>query len=85
MSRIVEATGFVVFFRDPDSRITAAVIDAAYHGLERGQIPPAGLSGWSWGVLRLHDVPIDPTTDLLGAAGDGLGVFRRHFTRHAHP
>ncbi|MDG4794979.1 acyl-CoA dehydrogenase family protein [Micromonospora sp. WMMD1082] len=81
VSRLVESAGFVVFFRDPDSRITAVVIDAANEGLEREPIAPFGLGGWSWGVLRLHDVPVDPATDLLGRAGDGLAVFRRHFAR----
>ncbi|WFE29599.1 acyl-CoA dehydrogenase family protein [Solwaraspora sp. WMMD791] len=81
VSRIVESAGFVVFFRDPDDRITAAVIDAAAHGLARETLKPSGLGGWSWGVLRLHDVSIDPATDLLGPAGGGMGVFRRHFAR----
>lgn len=81
VSRLVESAGVVVFFRDPDSRITAAVIDAAEHGLEREPVTPLGLGGWSWGILRLHDVPVDPAMDLLGRAGDGLTVFRRHFTR----
>jgi len=77
VSRLVESAGFVVFFRDPDSRISAAVLDAADSGLEREVIEPFGLGGWSWGVLRLHDVPIDPATDLVGPAGGGLDVFRR--------
>lgn len=81
VSRLVESTGFVVFFRDPDSQVSAAVIDAADCGLEREAIEPFGLGGWSWGVLRLHDVPIDPATDLVGPAGGGLDVFRRHFAR----
>jgi alkylation response protein AidB-like acyl-CoA dehydrogenase len=81
VSRLVESAGFVVFFRDPDSRITAAVIDAADRGLAREVIAPFGLGGWTWGVLRLRDVPVNPATDLLGRAGDGLAVFRRHFVR----
>jgi alkylation response protein AidB-like acyl-CoA dehydrogenase len=79
VSRLLEAAGFMVFFRDPDGRITAAIVDAADHGLEREVIEPFGLGGWSWGVLRLHDVLVDPSTDLVGAAGYGLEVFRRHF------
>lgn len=81
VSRLVESAVFVIFFRDPDRRITAAVIDAADPGLEREVIVPLGLGGWSWGVLRLHGVPVDPAADLLGRAGDGLAVFRRHFAR----
>jgi alkylation response protein AidB-like acyl-CoA dehydrogenase len=79
VSRLLEAAGFVVFFRDPDGRITAAIVDAADHGLEREVIEPFGLGGWSWGVLRLHDVPVDPSTDLVGTPGHGLDAFRRHF------
>jgi alkylation response protein AidB-like acyl-CoA dehydrogenase len=81
VSRLVEAAGFVVFFRDPDSRITAAVVDAADRGLEREVIEPFGLGGWSWEVLRLHDMPVNPATDLVGPAGTGLDMFRRHIAR----
>ncbi|MEU7617717.1 acyl-CoA dehydrogenase family protein [Micromonospora rifamycinica] len=81
VSRVMESAGFVVFFRDPDSRISAAVVNADQPRLERKVIEPCGLGGWTWGVLHLHEVPIDPATDLLGRPGDGLGVFRRHFAR----
>jgi alkylation response protein AidB-like acyl-CoA dehydrogenase len=80
VSRLLESSGFVVFFRDPDMNISAAVIDTSDCHIEREPIEPFGLGGWSWGVLRLHDVPIDPDKDLIGPVGDGLGVFRRHFT-----
>lgn len=81
VSRLAEASGFVVFFRAPEGSITAAVVDASEPGLERELIEPLGLDGWSWGMLRLHDVPVDPANDLLGPAGSGLDVFRRHFGR----
>jgi alkylation response protein AidB-like acyl-CoA dehydrogenase len=81
VSRLVEAAGFVIFFRDPDSRVTAAIVDAAERGLEREMIEPSGLGGWSWGRLRLHHVRVDPAKDLLGSPGQGPAVFRRHFTR----
>lgn len=81
VSRLMESAGFVVFFRDPDARISAAAVDADQPRLEREVIEPFGLGGWSWGVLRLHEVPVDPVTDLVGRTGDGLGVFRRHFAR----
>jgi alkylation response protein AidB-like acyl-CoA dehydrogenase len=80
VSRLVEASGIVVFFRDPDGRISAAIVDAATPGIERELLHPAGLAGWSWGILRLHEVGIDPDRDLLAAPGHGLGLFRRHFT-----
>ncbi|WP_259275769.1 acyl-CoA dehydrogenase family protein [Micromonospora chalcea] len=81
VSRLVEAAGFVVFFRDPDGRISAAVVDTGAPGLEREVIEPFGLGGWSWGVLRLHGVHIDPASDLVGGIGEGRDVFRRHFVR----
>ncbi|MCW6005396.1 acyl-CoA dehydrogenase family protein [Micromonospora sp. CPCC 205371] len=81
VSRLMESAGFVVFFRDPDNRISAAVVDAADRGLEREVIEPFGLDGWAWGVLRLHEVPVGPAADLVGPAGTGLDVFRRHFAR----
>lgn len=81
VSRLVEAHGTVVFFRDPDGRISAAILGAATPGLSREPVTPAGLAGWSWGVLRLHQVPIDPSSDLIGAPGTGLAVFREHFAR----
>ena len=80
VSRLVEASGIVVFFRDPDGHISAAIIDAATPGIEREPLHPAGLAGWSWGILRLHQVGVDPDRDLLAAPGHGLRLFRRHFT-----
>lgn len=82
VSRLVEASGIVVFFRDPDGRISAAVVDAAAPGIERELLRPAGLAGWSWGILRLHEVGIDPDRDLLAAPGQGLGLLRRHLTAY---
>ncbi len=81
VSRLVEAHGLVVFFRDPGGRISAAILPAAAPGLSREPIMPAGLAGWSWGTLRLHQVPVDPSSDLIGAPGSGLTVFRDHFAR----
>ncbi|GGK15293.1 hypothetical protein GCM10010124_04910 [Pilimelia terevasa] len=80
VSRLAEATALVVFFRDPHSAITAAVVDTDRPGLTRQLTPPVGLGGWSWGALQLRDVAVDPTVDLLGGPGAGLAVFRQHFT-----
>ena len=79
VARLNEASGFVVFFRDPDAHLTAAIIHAEEPGLERGVGEAAGLSGYSWGVLRLHDIPVEVGRDLIGGPGDGLRVFRQHF------
>jgi hypothetical protein len=48
---------FVVFVRDPDARISALLVDADDPRLERDVIDPYGLGGWSWGALRLRDIP----------------------------
>jgi alkylation response protein AidB-like acyl-CoA dehydrogenase len=79
VSRLNEAAGFVIFFRDPQRSITAAIIVADDARLERTTMEPSGLTGWSWGVLRLHELPVDPSMDLVGRPGDGLKVFRQHF------
>lgn len=79
ISRLVEASGIVVFFRAPDGRIAAAIVDASTPGIEREVLYPAGLTGWSWGILRFHQVAIDPDRDVLAGPGQGLGLFRRHF------
>lgn len=76
ISRLAEAAVFVVFFRAPDGRLAAAAVDAAEPGLHRKPIPPAGLAGWSWGVLDLDSVPVRPQ-DVL--QGDGMTLLRNHF------
>lgn len=81
VSRLLEASGMVVFFRDPDAHISAAIIDTTTPGVCQRPIPPAGLTGWTWGELHLRNVPIDPRTDLIGEPGHGLDLFRRHFAR----
>jgi alkylation response protein AidB-like acyl-CoA dehydrogenase len=70
-----------VFVRNPDSRISAVLVDADDPRVERDVIEPFGLGGWRWGVLRLHDLPVDPAAALLGEPGAGLEIFQQHFTR----
>lgn len=79
VSRLSEAAAFVVFVRDPHGRISAVLVDADHPGVEREVIEPFGLGGWGWGVLRLHDVPVDPAVALLGTPGSGLAIFHQHF------
>jgi acetyltransferase-like isoleucine patch superfamily enzyme len=81
VSRLTEAAAFVVFLRDPHGDISAVIVDADDPRIDRQVIEPSGLSGWSWGVFRLHDLPVDPVKALLGAPGSGLNIFHRHFAR----
>lgn len=78
ISRLQEAAVFAVFFKDPAGRLTAGVIDAAAKGLHRHSVIPAGLSGWAWGELRLHNVRLQPC-EVLGRPGDGTALLREHF------
>jgi alkylation response protein AidB-like acyl-CoA dehydrogenase len=78
ISRLDEATVFIVFFKDPAGGLTAGVIDAGAAGLCRLRMTPAGLSGWSWGALELQDVRLNPS-DVLGRPGDGMALLREHF------
>lgn len=81
ISRLNEAAVFTVFFKDPAGRLTAAVIDATDHALERRPVMPCGLSGWAWGELRLRDVRIRPG-DILGRPGEGMVLLRSHFAHY---
>ncbi|MBF6333344.1 acyl-CoA dehydrogenase family protein [Nocardia transvalensis] len=76
ISRLTEAAVFVVFFRAPDGELAAAAIDASQPGLHRQVIPPAGLAGWTWGILDLDAAPVRPE-DVLH--GDGMALLRKHF------
>lgn len=80
ISRLTEAAVFIVFFQDPDGNLAAAAIDAAEPGVSREPLSPAGLAGWTWGVLDLDAVPVDPNTDVL--LGHGMSLLRKHFTAY---
>ncbi|MGH3795843.1 MAG: acyl-CoA dehydrogenase family protein [Pseudonocardiaceae bacterium] len=79
ISRLTEASVFVVFFRDPTGQLAAAAIDATTAGLHRTPLPPSGLSGWEWGILDLHEVVVRPEGVL---AGDGMLLLREHFAHY---
>lgn len=81
VSRLEESDAFVVFVRDPDGSISAVIIDGASPGVHRRVIAPAGLGGWTWGVVGFDDVSVDPASGLLGEVGAGLDNFNAHFTR----
>jgi alkylation response protein AidB-like acyl-CoA dehydrogenase len=81
ISRLNEASAFIAFFKNPDMRLTAAVVDAAAPGVDRNAIQPGGLSGWTWGELHLQDVHIQPS-DILGGPGQGMLLLREHFAHY---
>lgn len=66
----------MVFFRDPHGQLVAAAVDATTPGLRREPLTPAGLAGWSWGVLEL-DAVLVRDVDVLH--GDGMTLLREHF------
>jgi len=80
ISRLVEADAFVVFARSPQ-HLSAFYVPADTPGLKPAPVPPAGLTGWSWGELTLENVQV-PATALIGAAVGGIAVFRRHFAEY---
>lgn len=77
ISRLAEASVFTVFVRAPDGGLSAVAVEADAPGLQREALTPAGLSGWSWGVLSFDAVPIDPNRQVL--AGEGMELLREHF------
>jgi alkylation response protein AidB-like acyl-CoA dehydrogenase len=81
ISRLHEAAGFVVFFTDPAGGLTAGTIDAKDRGLHRRAIEPAGLSGWSWGELRLEQAVLR-AEEILGCPGQGMDLLREHFASY---
>ncbi len=81
ISRLNEAAVFCMFFTDPAGRLSAGVIDATAPGLHRTPARPAGLSGWTWGQLRLDQVPLRQS-ELLGQPGQGMRLIRDHFTHY---
>lgn len=76
ISGLYEASAFVVFFKDTEGRIAAAVVEADAPGLERHPSVPMKLGNRSWGKLIFDSVRIRPA-DLLN--GPGGAMFRRHF------
>ncbi|MEV6843664.1 acyl-CoA dehydrogenase family protein [Actinoplanes sp. NPDC051411] len=80
ISRLTEASVFVVFFQDPAGKLAAAAIDAAAPGIRRQPLAPTGVAGWTWGILDLDDVAVDPERDVL--RGDGMFLLRKHFASY---
>jgi len=79
ISRLTEADLFVVFFRAPHGHLAAAAVDATDPRLRRQALSPAGLAGWTWGVLDLDQVPVHPH-DVLD--GNGMTMLRGHFAAY---
>lgn len=86
VSRLAEASAFVVFVRGPlrsgRHEVSAVLVDAGSAGLQRAPEEPAGLAGWSWGVLRFEDVEIDVREHIVGRPGAGVREFERHLDRY---
>lgn len=79
VSRLNEASAFVVFAKDPGGRIQAAVVPADAPGVARYPEMPSGLAGWTWGTLQFHDVRLSGDEILAVPGGDGERIFREHF------
>ena len=81
ISRLTEAAVFCVFFTGPGRAAHGGRHRRASPGLARRPITPAGLSGWAWGELRLHEVTVRPC-DILGQPGQGMQLLREHFAHY---
>jgi len=80
ISRLTEASVFVVFFQDPNGKLAAAAIDATAPGIRRQPVAPTGMAGWTWGILDLDGVSVHPERDVLH--GDGMFLLRKHFASY---
>jgi alkylation response protein AidB-like acyl-CoA dehydrogenase len=79
ISRIKEASAFIVFFRFENSdHLSAALLPADISGMEFSEAKPSGLDGWSWGCINLNRVSFTDA-EVLGGVGNGLAIFRDHF------
>jgi alkylation response protein AidB-like acyl-CoA dehydrogenase len=66
--------------RGRDGKLAAAAIDAGAPGIRRQPVAPTGVAGWTWGILDLDGVPVDPERDVL--RGDGMFLLRKHFASY---
>jgi len=79
ISRVNEASAFVVFFKtENNASVSAALINAQTRGITREQFKPTGLNGWSWGLLRFENI-LFTQADFLGEENQGIDLFREHF------
>lgn len=80
ISRIREASAFVVFLRRDDDRgLAAVVVPADAPGVRRTVLEQDGLRGWSWGRLALDGVRL-PRRNMLTDTGEGRqDTFNGHF------
>lgn len=78
ISRLHEASVFVVSASDQAGHTVAVLVDADRDGLSRRADEPAGLGGWSWGALDLDAVPV-ADADLLDRGCGPDGPFAAHF------
>ncbi|MCZ8514906.1 acyl-CoA/acyl-ACP dehydrogenase [Paenibacillus filicis] len=82
VSRVEEAGVFVVFAQTKKGSgakgLTAFLVDMDDPGVEKYELEPMGMKGWSYGGFRLHDVVV-PAANRLGEEGEGFKIFNRHF------
>ncbi|UOF89320.1 acyl-CoA dehydrogenase family protein [Fodinisporobacter ferrooxydans] len=82
VSRVNEAGVFIVFAQtntEAGARgLTAFIVDMDRPGVEKYNLEPMGLKGWSYGGFRLHDVVV-PASNRLGEEGEGFKIFNTHF------
>jgi alkylation response protein AidB-like acyl-CoA dehydrogenase len=83
VARIKEATHFIVFATVPRNAqqpsITAFLIPREVAGLAIEPMQPSGLRAVSWGKIFLHQVRV-PLAARIGGEGQGLSLFKRHFS-----
>lgn len=81
VSRLREAAGYLVFFRDTGSAdIGMALVPRGTRGVQVELRRPGGLLETSWGWLRLTDVRVPRAFAVREA--DGAKLFREHFTTY---
>ncbi|OXM82407.1 acyl-CoA dehydrogenase family protein [Paenibacillus rigui] len=82
VSRVREAGIFVVFAQTRRGAgmkgLTAFLVDMNDPNVEKYDLEPMGMKGWSYGGFRLHDVKV-PVSNRLGKEGEGFKIFNQHF------
>src|SRR5262249_170576 len=78
VSRLSEASAFVVFAKDPEGTIQAAVVDADANGVTRRPETPSGLGGRACATVAFQAARLPPHA-ILSRTDSGDAIFRTHF------